>query len=242
MSRLTIVDAALVVAAGSVEGALREMDITYFQMSQFLGDAVSAVEFAARYRLTANERSCRKCSARMKIWKRKCSDSIEWRCMKTALSNDGDRGRVQKKKKVSCAAVSIRRGSVFESSRLPTATLLSVMFLWSQDAPQDRIRLSTGIAEHTAVDWEMFIREICAYYVNHSRSFAPRLCTTVGLSASIRTSSRGMEPRQAEVQAVPGTSQANFESYVSEFLFRRMTKNAVFPCLVDTAGRLYNPH
>ena len=85
--------------------------------------------------------------------------------MKTALSGDGGRGRVQKRKKVPCAVVSIRRGSLFERSRLPIATLLSVMFLWSQDAPQDRIRLSTGIAEHTAVDWEIFIREICAYYV-----------------------------------------------------------------------------
>uniref|UniRef100_A0A0M3INZ4 DDE_Tnp_IS1595 domain-containing protein n=1 Tax=Ascaris lumbricoides TaxID=6252 RepID=A0A0M3INZ4_ASCLU len=39
-----------------------------------------------------------------------------------------------------------------------------------------------------------------------------------------------------------GTSKANFESYISEFMFRRMTKPSEFACLVDAVGRLYDPH
>uniref|UniRef100_A0A914ZYY9 Tc1-like transposase DDE domain-containing protein n=1 Tax=Parascaris univalens TaxID=6257 RepID=A0A914ZYY9_PARUN len=38
-----------------------------------------------------------------------------------------------------------------------------------------------------------------------------------------------------------GTSKENFESYIFEFIFRRMTKHSEFPCLIDTAGLLYDP-
>uniref|UniRef100_A0A915A0K2 Uncharacterized protein n=1 Tax=Parascaris univalens TaxID=6257 RepID=A0A915A0K2_PARUN len=124
---MIIIDPALVVAAGDVENALRELNITYLHFSEFFGNAASVIEFAARYPLIANERSCPKWSGRMKIWKRKCFDSID-----------------------------IRRVSVFAKSRLPIAAVFVVMFLWAQPVPQDNIRRSTGVAEHTAVDWEMY--------------------------------------------------------------------------------------
>lgn len=121
MSRLNIVEPTLVVAAGSMEGALRGMCITYFHMSQLFGDAASAVESVSLSRHIVNERSCPKCGARMKIWKCKCSDSmvvrntvhsvetvimsmldddimsLQWSCMKTVFNDDGDGGRVQKR-------------------------------------------------------------------------------------------------------------------------------------------------
>uniref|UniRef100_A0A9J2PDV8 NADP-dependent oxidoreductase domain-containing protein n=1 Tax=Ascaris lumbricoides TaxID=6252 RepID=A0A9J2PDV8_ASCLU len=70
--------------------------------------------------------------------------------------------RAEKKRKVPCAIVSIRRGSVFERSRLPIATVLSAVFLWSQHAPQDNTSYTSDIAERTNVDREMIIWEICA--------------------------------------------------------------------------------
>lgn len=79
MSRWSIVDPAVVVPAGAVEEILRELRITYFEMPHLFGDAASAVEFAARYRLVANERTCPKCGGMMKLWRRKCTDSIEVR-------------------------------------------------------------------------------------------------------------------------------------------------------------------
>uniref|UniRef100_A0A9J2Q106 ISXO2-like transposase domain-containing protein n=1 Tax=Ascaris lumbricoides TaxID=6252 RepID=A0A9J2Q106_ASCLU len=339
MSRWSIVDPAVVVPAGAVEEILRELRITYFEMPHLFGDAASAVEFAARYRLVANERTCPKCGGMMKLWRRKCTDSIEWHCTRTAVNSSRDQGRVRKKSRIRCCALSIRHGSVFEKSRLPIETILTIMFLWSQNAPRDVICYNTDIAEHTAVDWEMFIREICADYVQkkqaplggpgkvveidesvfcrreynhdavreHTWTFVAvergtanavfftvpdRTKTTLealisrwvrpgsvivsdawaaynGLQAIgythytvnhkrkfAHTVMHNGEPFRVHINTINGlwshakrkfdlmyeTSRAEFNTYLSEFLFRRMTRMHTFPSLMDAAGRLYNPY
>lgn len=83
-------------------------------------------------------------------------------CIKTTLNNEGDGGRVYRKRKFLCAIASIRRRSVFERSRLLIATVVSLMFMWSQRAPPENTRYTTGNAEQTAVDLKMFIREMCS--------------------------------------------------------------------------------
>ena len=77
------------------------------------------------------------------------SDGYLWKCQKQL---NGKRHQSEK---------SIREGSWFEKSNLTIEEVLKFTYWWCQDMKQWQIKQQLGLGSHTAVDWDMFCREVC---------------------------------------------------------------------------------
>lgn len=100
--------------------------------------------------LIATQRICGNCQSEMK-WT-ECndrSDEFVWECRKQIGHK---RHRYQ---------TSIREGSWFENANLTIEEVLKFTYWWCQDLKQWQIKQQLCIGSHTAVDWDMFCRELC---------------------------------------------------------------------------------
>ena len=119
-------------------------------MKNFLWDKDFTLLWLKQDGLLAASRACSICASEMK-WA-ECmdrSDGYLWKCQKQL---NGKRHQSEK---------SIREGSWFEKSNLTIEEVLKFTYWWCQDMKQWQIKQQLGLGSHTAVDWDMFCREVC---------------------------------------------------------------------------------
>lgn len=75
-------------------------------------------------------------------------DGYVWECRKQI---NGKRHRSER---------SIREGSWFEKANLTIEEVLKFTYWWCQDLNQWQIKQQLQLGSHTAVDWDMFCREV----------------------------------------------------------------------------------
>ena len=100
--------------------------------------------------LIASRRVCDVCQSSMN-WV-ECddrSDGFVWQCRKQIGKK---RHRVER---------SIREGSWFEKSNFSIEEVIKFTYWWCQGLDQWQIKQQLGLGSHTAVDWDMFCRELC---------------------------------------------------------------------------------
>ncbi|XP_066928473.1 uncharacterized protein [Clytia hemisphaerica] len=96
--------------------------------------------------LIPKSRMCQSCGLPMHLsFTTKCSDGIIWRCQRKGHSLEK----------------SIRAGSWFDKSNLTITEILELTYLWSTGVEQSVIIQQMGLSPNTAVDWDMFCREVC---------------------------------------------------------------------------------
>ncbi|XP_020905726.2 uncharacterized protein LOC110243911, partial [Exaiptasia diaphana] len=77
------------------------------------------------------------------------SDGFRWECRK---SINGKKHRVEK---------SVREGSWFEKANLTIEETIKFIYWWTRGMKQNQIKEELGLSPNTAVDWDMFCREVC---------------------------------------------------------------------------------
>ena len=77
------------------------------------------------------------------------SDGYVWECRRQIARK---RHRTEK---------SIREGSWFEQFNLSIEEIVKFTYWWTQGLEQWQIKQQLGLGSHTAVDWDMFCRELC---------------------------------------------------------------------------------
>ena len=111
---------------------------------------LDCIQWLAQHCLLANSFLCQNCQVPMSFQQREGDtyvDGFVWSC------------RLCRRQR------SLRTGSFFEGSHLSLTQILDIIFYWSYDLRQVYIREDTGIARKTAVDWQNFIRDVCAHYL-----------------------------------------------------------------------------
>ena len=119
-------------------------------LKNYLWDKDFTLSWLKQDGLLSASRACSICASEMK-WA-ECmdrSDGYLWKCQKQL---NGKRHRSEK---------SIREGSWFEKSNLTIEEVLKFTYWWCQDMKQWQIKQQLGLGSHTAVDWDMFCREVC---------------------------------------------------------------------------------
>lgn len=109
-----------------------------------------AIEWLKEEKLLATNRICDICHSDMML--RDCSDRSDgyvWECRRQIGRK---RHRTEK---------SIREGSWFEQSNLSIEEVVKFTYWWTQGLEQWQIKQQLGLGSHTAVDWDMFCRELC---------------------------------------------------------------------------------
>ena len=100
--------------------------------------------------LIASSRVCDICQSNMNwVECKDRSDGYVWQCRRQIGRK---RHRVEK---------SIREGSWFENANLSMEEMIKFTYWWCQGLDQWQIKLQLGLGSHTAVDWDMFCRELC---------------------------------------------------------------------------------
>ncbi len=103
--------------------------------------------------LLAKKQWCPECRTEMKLKSTKDrGDGWMWLCRRRV--GLGKEHRVE---------TSIRKGSVFEDSKLSLSEILQFIYWWCLDVPQNHIRQQTGFSKHTTCSWHMKCREICEF-------------------------------------------------------------------------------
>ena len=108
--------------------------------------------------LIASRRVCDVCQSSMNCVE--CddrSDGFVWQCRKQIGKK---RHRVEK---------SIREGSWFEKSNFSIEEVIKFTYWWCQGLDQWQIKQQLGLGSHTAVDWDMFCRELCEVTIFEKR-------------------------------------------------------------------------
>lgn len=97
---------------------------------------------------------CKKCKNPLTLREDKSRiDKFKWFCDNYVS--------IRKQKKVRCGwSVSVRTGTFFEKSQLSLEAVLKFIHFWVYNTPLNLIRLNLRIAQHTAVDFGNFCREI----------------------------------------------------------------------------------
>lgn len=130
----------------------RESRFTTFEdlLRNYLWDKEYVLSWLKEEGLIASMRRCGVCQSEMK-WT-ECndqSDGFVWECRKQIGLK---RHRCQ---------TSLREGSWFENANLTIEEVLKFTYWWCQDLSQWQIKQQLGLGSHTAVDWDMFCRELC---------------------------------------------------------------------------------
>ena len=108
------------------------------------------MEWLKKEKLLAKNRIC-DIRGRSEVKLRECSDRSDgyvWGCRRQIGRK---RHRTEK---------SIREGSWFEQSNLSIEEIIKFTYWWSQGLEQWQIKRQLGLGSHTAVDWDMFCREL----------------------------------------------------------------------------------
>ena len=103
-------------------------------------------EWCQRYGLIATEKNCDNCLNPMTLSSRyDITDGKIWRCSRPCNNR-----------------VSIRKGTFFENSRLPIATIVKFIYHSAYETLSINLaRRELGMSQTTVVDWKMFLRDIC---------------------------------------------------------------------------------
>ena len=108
------------------------------------------MEWLKEEKLLATNRICDICHSAMMLRDYSDrSDGYVWECRKQIGRK---RHRTEK---------SIREGSWFEQSNLSIEEVVKFTYWWTQGLQQWQIKQQLGLGSHTAVDWDMFCRELC---------------------------------------------------------------------------------
>ena len=119
-------------------------------LQNYLWDKEYTLSWLKEEGFIASKRLCGICQSEM-YWT-ECndrSDGFMWECRKQI-------GR----KRHRCQT-SIREGSWFENANLTIEEMLKFTYWWCQDLKQWQNKQQLGLGSHTAVDWDMFCREVC---------------------------------------------------------------------------------
>ncbi|XP_041766992.1 uncharacterized protein LOC121590900 [Anopheles merus] len=116
--------------------------------------------------LLRTEQECEKCHHSMVLRGTQRRNAYKWIC-----ANDDCEG----------SECSIRKGSVFQNSRLSLAQLLRITLEWSQNSHVKRTRAESGVSRKTVNEWFKLLREKCSAYVEENR----RLIGGPGLTVEI---------------------------------------------------------
>ena len=115
---------------------------------EVLRDPDTTIQWCQRNFLLAYQRDCSKCDTDCNLVTRDGIDGYAWR-----------------RRRKGCQAVSsIRKGSFFEGSHLTLEQILQIVYWWSCDLPLKQVSHETTVSEHTIVDWNHFIREVCVVH------------------------------------------------------------------------------
>ena len=119
-------------------------------LRDYLWDREFTLSWLREEGLIASSRNCTMCGSEMN-WVRRGdrSDGYIWECRRQI---NGKRHRCER---------SIREGSWFENSNMTIEEVLKFTYWWCQDLNQWQIKQQLGLGSHTAVDWDMFCREVC---------------------------------------------------------------------------------
>lgn len=96
--------------------------------------------------LVPSEVVCDACHSPTVLLNHSCADNWTWRCPKRGC---------QKR-------ISLRRGTIFENSKLSISKALQLLYWWSRELPVVQAAHEVGVSPVTAVDWFLRFREICA--------------------------------------------------------------------------------
>lgn len=96
--------------------------------------------------LIPSEMTCDACLGPAAQINHRCADSWVWRCPRRGC---------QKR-------MSVRRGTIFENSKLPISKALQLMYWWCQELSVAQAAHEVGVSQVTVIDWFLRFREICA--------------------------------------------------------------------------------
>ena len=125
--------------------------LTYDQLKdKYLWEKDFTINWLKEEGLIRASRVCDICRSDMNWMEcRDRSDGYIWECRKQIGQK---RHRTEK---------SIREGSWFEESNMSIEEVIRFSYWWCQGLQQCQLKLQLGLGSHTAVDWDMFCRELC---------------------------------------------------------------------------------
>lgn len=130
--------------------SLQDVHISHRELSNITSTDLDSIRWLAEHCLIANSFLCDTCNEPMSFQRRQGNifvDGWAWSCK---------RCRRQR---------SIRTGSFFEGSHLSLTQLLDIIFYWAFDLRQTYVAEDVGVTRKTLIDWQNFIRDICAQYL-----------------------------------------------------------------------------
>ena len=138
---------------GEARGSYRRENklLTYDKLrDRYLWDKEWTLNWLKEDGLIASEQCCGQCGSQMK-WT-KCSDRSDgflWECRKVI---SGKKHRTER---------SVRQDSWFEKANLTIEEAIKFTYWWTRGLKQCQIKEQLGHGPNTAVDWDMFCREMC---------------------------------------------------------------------------------
>nr|XP_049467032.1 uncharacterized protein LOC120957359 [Anopheles coluzzii] len=160
------------------------------QLAVLTQDRQQVVRLMQDAGLLRTEQECEKCHHSMVLRGTQRRNAYKWIC-----ANDNCEG----------SECSIRKGSVFQNSRLSLAQLLRIIFEWSQNSHVKRTRAESGVSRKTVNEWFKLHREKCSAYVEENSRLIGGPGLTVEIDESLivrRKYNRGRLPRTGELWLV----------------------------------------
>ncbi|GFO38369.1 hypothetical protein PoB_006487400 [Plakobranchus ocellatus] len=131
---------------------LPNLDINIRQLAAVTSSVFDCMRWLAEHCLITNTFSCQACDQTMRLQKREGRDYIHgcvWCCPGCQRRN----------------SITIRLNSFFEGSHLQLLQILDVVYWWCRNLRQVHVMQETGVSKKTVIDWQNYIRDICAQYV-----------------------------------------------------------------------------
>ena len=129
---------------------LPNLRFRYRSLALVTGDDLECIRWLAEHGLIAKTHLCPNCDILMSFQKREGEryvDGYAWSCKNCRIQRN------------------LRDKSFFEGSHLKLTQLLDIIYLWSVDVRQHIVCSETEVSRPTLVDWQNYIRDICAQYL-----------------------------------------------------------------------------
>ena len=119
--------------------------MNFLQLSNIVNDKAAAIRFLQQRGVLHNPRNCANCGGAMMLELRDKGD--RWSCHVRGCRDE----------------VGLRKGTWLESSNLPFRKVVLFLYCWSRELTSIEFsKRELGISSKTVVDWNNFIREVCA--------------------------------------------------------------------------------
>ena len=120
--------------------------MNFLQISQLVNDKAAAVGFLQQRGVLHNPRMCANCARPMTLNLRDTKGD-RWRCSVRGCRTE----------------VGLRKGTWIENSNLPYRNIVLFLYGWSREMTSvEFCKHELGIGHTTVVDWNNFLREVCA--------------------------------------------------------------------------------